>query len=218
MGMFVDQPRVILVTRKTLLRKVSEKHGTREQARFYAKMKSASKAMAMLESADDLFNEAMRTVQSAIPPEWRRTVVEREELDRFLFAPDDLIVIVGQDGLVPNTAKYLDGQLVIGINPDPQRYDGVLCPHRAGDMAKLMQWVSHRSAQFAVRKRIMGAATREDGQVLLSLNEIFVGSVGLGPFDGQPARHRGPDAVAGGGETDLAGARAVSVGRDGDQP
>ena len=41
----------------------------------------------------------------------------RGDLDRFLFEPDDLVVIVGQDGLVANVSKYLDGQPVVGINP-----------------------------------------------------------------------------------------------------
>lgn len=31
----------------------------------------------------------------------------------------DIVVVIGQDGLVANTLKYLDGQPVIAINPDP---------------------------------------------------------------------------------------------------
>ena len=45
--------------------------------------------------------------------------VERNDLDRFVFGPEDVVVAVGQDGLVANVAKYLDGQPVIGINPEP---------------------------------------------------------------------------------------------------
>ena len=41
-------------------------------------------------------------------------LVERGFLPNFLFTPHDLIVTLGQDGLVVNTAKYLDGQPVIG--------------------------------------------------------------------------------------------------------
>jgi hypothetical protein len=33
-------------------------------------------------------------------------------------------VTLGQDGLVANTLKYLDGQPVVGVNPDPERWDG----------------------------------------------------------------------------------------------
>ena len=38
----------------------------------------------------------------------------------FIFGADDIVVVLGQDGLVANTLKYLDGQHVIGVNPDPQ--------------------------------------------------------------------------------------------------
>ena len=39
-----------------------------------------------------------------------------------------VVVVLGQDGLVVNAAKYLDDQLVVALNPDPARIDGVLLP------------------------------------------------------------------------------------------
>jgi hypothetical protein len=103
--------------------------------------------------------------------------VDRQELDRFLFAPDDVVVVVGQDGLVPNVAKYLEGQLTIGINPDPERYDGVLCQHPPSAMAGLLRWAlgSRSGAGYHVESRVMAVAEREDGQRLLALNEVFIG-------------------------------------------
>ncbi len=52
-----------------------------------------------------------------MPLDWRRGAVERADLPRFLFAPDDVVLVVGQDGLVANVAKYLDGQPVVGSTP-----------------------------------------------------------------------------------------------------
>ncbi len=73
-----------------------------------------------------------------------------------LFTEDDIIVVVGQDGLVPNTAKYLDGQRVIGINPDPGAYDGVLCRHKAADVGKLVEWAaSGKGNQWQSEKRVL---------------------------------------------------------------
>src|SRR5262249_10163939 len=101
---------------------------------------------------------------------------DRDGLDRFLFSPDDVVVMVGQDGLVPNTAKYLDGQLAVGINPDPERYDGILCPHPPAGMPALLDWLERRDGPpYRVQSRVMAVAQREDGQRLLSLNEVFVG-------------------------------------------
>ena len=49
------------------------------------------------------------------------------------------MIAVGQDGLVANVAKYLDGQTVIGVNPDPGRNPGVLVRHPPEATASLLQ-------------------------------------------------------------------------------
>ena len=54
--------------------------------------------------------------------------IERAFLPTFTFGALDVVVVLGQDGLVVNAAKYLDGQPVIALNPDPERVDGVLLP------------------------------------------------------------------------------------------
>ncbi|MCP4543275.1 MAG: hypothetical protein GY832_39685 [Chloroflexi bacterium] len=167
-------PRIILVTRKTPLEMLLEHHGTLAQARFY--LESRDQKISGYQEAHERFDVALTYVLGAIPPEQRRVRLDRSELDRFLFAPDDVIVIVGQDGLVPNVAKYLRGQLAIGINPDADRYDGILCPHAPGAVAELLGWLEQRNGQrYQIERRIMAAAEREDGQRLLALNEVFVG-------------------------------------------
>lgn len=167
-------PRVVIVTRKTSLELLLERHGTVGQARFY--LKTRSEELTPYEVAHERFEEALRIVQSAIAPEQRRTRVDRDDLDRFLFANDDLVVVVGQDGLIPNTAKYLSGQVVAGINPDPERYDGVLCVHAPQGTASVLRWMNQRdSANFRIEERTMARAEREDGQRLLALNEVFIG-------------------------------------------
>jgi NAD kinase len=167
-------PRIILVTRKTPLELLLEHHGTFAQARFY--LESRGQEIVGYQEAHERFEVALACVLGAIPPEQRRARLDRSELDRFLFAPDDVIVIVGQDGLVPNVAKYLRGQLTIGINPDADRYDGILCPHSPGAIAEVLDWVERRNGQgYQVEHRILAAAEREDDQRLLALNEVFVG-------------------------------------------
>lgn len=105
---------------------------------------------------------------------------------RFLFAPEDLVVVVGQDGLVANVAKYLHGQPVIGVDPEPGRNAGVLVAHAARDVAELLRHPDD------VQERTMVRATLDDGQQLLALNEVF-----LGHPSHQSARYR---LRAGGGE------------------
>ena len=167
-------PRIVLVTRKTPLELLLERHGPLGQVRFY--LESRGQQVTSYEEAHERFHAGLAEAQRAIPPDQRRVRIDRVDLDRFLFAPDDLVVIVGQDGLVPNAAKYLRGQLAIGINPDPERYDGVLCQHPPAAMGALLDWaVSREGPGFRVEHRVMAVAEREDGQRLLALNEVFIG-------------------------------------------
>ncbi len=169
-----SRPRVVLVTRKTSLEGLRESRGTLDQVRFY--LASRGQDIAWHQEAHDRFVAAYARVEGSIPADQRRVRIDRGDLDRFLFAPDDLILVVGQDGLVANVAKYLSGQRVIGINSDPERFDGVLCRHPPGMAPILLHWASGGpGGPFQIETRTMAVAEREDGQTLLALNEVFVG-------------------------------------------
>lgn len=164
-------PRAIVVTRPSEYEALLARHGTRAQAAFF--LERRGQALADLERRHALQQEALEAVSRAIPAEWRRTRIDRADLARFVFEPDDLVVAAGQDGLVANAAKYLDGQLVLGVNPDPERYDGVLVPHRPGQAGKLLRAMA--AGRVEVEERTMVEARLDDGQRLLALNELFAG-------------------------------------------
>jgi NAD kinase len=166
-------PRVVVVTRQTEYRGLIARQGTRGQAQFFLAARGGS--IAPLEEVDHAFDEALATVLGAIPTEWRRARVDRADLDRFLFEPDDIVIAVGQDGLVANAAKYLSGQPVIGCNPDPSRYEGVLVRHPPDEARVLLVRAGQSPAALQVEERVMVEAVLDDGQRLLALNEIFVG-------------------------------------------
>lgn len=167
------RPRVVLATRRTRLDVLLEVHGTLGQAQFYLESRGA--ALEPLVEQHERFEQALRSVQQGIPPDQRRVRVDRDSLDRFLFAPDDIVLIVGQDGLVPNVAKYLRGQLTAGINPDPLSVEGVLCAHAPAETVSLLEWLEHGTGRLRVSPRVMAQAQREDGQTILALNEVFIG-------------------------------------------
>lgn len=167
------KPRAVIVTRKSLYTLLIERHGTVGQAAFY--LKSRGEYFAPYEESHQRLEQSLAVVDGVLAPDQRRTRVDRDELDRFLFAPDDLIIIVGQDGLVPNVAKYLRGQPVIGVNPDPDRYDGILCAHRPAHVKDVLSWLQSGNDRFHTQRHAMASAMREDGQRLLALNEVFVG-------------------------------------------
>src|SRR5690348_13435965 len=110
-------PRVVVVHRRTELEALLDRHGTRGAAEFF--LRQRGRDLAGVQAGHDAQVEALGGVAAAVPGDWRRGVVERADLPRFMFAGDDVVVVVGQDGLVANVAKYLDGQPVVGIDPWP---------------------------------------------------------------------------------------------------
>ncbi len=174
MKLGVSLPRIVVVTRKTPLEELKARHGTLGQAQFFL---AARKQRAdWFERADAQLQEGVRTVLAALPGDRRRARVDRDEVDRFVFEPEDVVLAVGQDGLVANVAKYLDGQALVGVNPDPDRYDGVLCRVRPERAAAAVAWLDTRKgAEFREERRVLARVEREDGQVLHALNEVFIG-------------------------------------------
>jgi len=164
-------PRVVMVTRPTEFEKLLQRHGTPQQAEFF--LETREQSLAPVKQQHQRFRDALQSVATSIPAHWRRTRVDRADLDRFLFEPEDLVVALGQDGLVANLAKYLDGQPVIGLNPDPDRYEGILVPHPVHDAATLLQVAA--MGEGIIEQLRMVLARLDDGQELLALNEIFVG-------------------------------------------
>ncbi|MFF8729460.1 hypothetical protein ACF073_23615 [Streptomyces sp. NPDC015171] len=172
-------PRAVIVHRRTEYEELLARHGTRGQAAFF--LSSRGRSIDEVARRHDHTQQALRNVASAVPLTWRSSRVERADLDRFLFAPEDVVVVVGQDGLVANTAKYLSGQPVVGIDTDPGRNPGVLVRHRSADTAHLL-----RTATGTERadELTMVEAVTDDTQRLLALNEIY-----LGPPGHQTARY-----------------------------
>jgi NAD kinase len=194
-------PRVVVVTRPTDFQALVAGHGTRAQARFF--LERRGQRLEEVEERHLRFEEALLRVLQAIPLEWRRSRVTRDDLAAFVFEPADLVVPLGQDGLVANVAKYLDGQLVLGVNPDRASVDGVLVRHSPGAVAELLHEAA--AGRCRVETRTMVEARLDDGQRLLALNEVFVGH-----RTHQSARYR--ISVAGRAERQSSSGLIVSTG------
>lgn len=166
-------PRVVVVTRITELEAALAAHGTMGQVRFF--LEERNQHVADLEARQAAQDASVQTVLGGLPAEWRKARIDRSDLPQFLFEPDDIVVVVGQDGLVANVARYVDGQPVIGVNPDPTRYDGVLVRVAPADAVATVVAVAEK--KFPLQMRTMVRALVDDGQELLALNEIFFGHV-----------------------------------------
>ncbi|MFE4497789.1 hypothetical protein ACFRKD_35600 [Streptomyces niveus] len=174
-------PRAVLVHRTTDYEELLARHGTHGQAAFF--LSSRDRDIREVAERHHRTQRALIDVAAAVPHRWRRSRVERADLDRFLFGPEDVVVVVGQDGLVANAAKYLSGQPVVGIDTDPGRNPGVLVRHRAADTGKLLAEAA--GGRGAADELTMVEAVADDSQRLLALNEIC-----LGPAGHQTVRYR----------------------------
>ncbi len=167
-------PRVVLVHRRSELEELTQRHSTRGQVEFFLKQRGRT-----LEDVDLAHAEgraAINEVGVSIPLEWRRAEVERASLPQFLFGPEDIVVVVGRDGLVANVAKYLNGQAVVGFNPFPHTNAGVLTRHAPASAVHVFAAVE--AGRMAVEERTMVAATSDDGQEITGLNDVFLGDIG----------------------------------------
>jgi hypothetical protein len=174
-------PRAVVVHRRSELDLLLERHGTRGQAEFF--LRSRGRDLAGVQDRHDALHEALRQVDVGIPSGWRRAAVERVDLPRLRFDPEDVVLAVGQDGLVANVAKYIADQPVIGVDPEPGVNPGVLVRHSAASTRDLLTAVAAGTADL--ERRCMVEAVLDDGQALRALNELYIGDAGH-----QSARYR----------------------------
>lgn len=167
----MDFDKIVVVTKKTALEELVERFNSREQARFYIEHMGGS--FGEYQAAHDAYLRAVGTLQGALPAHVRHQYIERGFLPTFLFGERDLVIAVGPDGLVVNIAKYLQSQLLVALNPDPQRIDGILVPFYIEQGARAMDQIAR--GQYKVSRISMAKAQLNDGQKLYALNDLFIG-------------------------------------------
>lgn len=167
----LTENKIVLVFRETRLEELKARFNTVSQARFY--VQSVGGDFLDYEREDAAYQEAVRDAAEALGRLGRVQKVHRRFLPNFVFGANDLVVAVGQDGLVANTLKYLDRLPLIGVNPEPARYDGQLLPFQVRDLAKIVPEVFR--LKRPLRPVTMAKATLNNGQVLHAVNDLFIG-------------------------------------------
>jgi NAD kinase len=163
--------KIVLVTRPTRLAELVIRFNTVSQARFYIEHQGADFSDYLRE--DETYHRALLEAEEILAHIGRVQTVDRSFLPNFVFAPEDTVVTLGQDGLVANTLKYLHGQPVVGVNPDPERWDGRLLPFRVNDLSKLMPEVVMRKRP--AKSVTMAKAALNNGQTMYAVNDLFIG-------------------------------------------
>src|SRR5947208_13205064 len=96
--------KLVVVTLKTRLEELVERFNTREQAKFYIEHMGLNFADYDQEHAT--YVAAVGRLRRELDGLAKLQLIDRGFLPNFLFTPQDLVVTIGQDGLVVNAAKY----------------------------------------------------------------------------------------------------------------
>jgi len=163
--------KIVLVTRKTRLAQLVERFNTRSQAKFY--IEHAGGDFADYVREDDAYARSLEVLHRSLDLGLKLQQVDRGFVPNFVFAPSDVIVALGQDGLVANVAKYAGEHPIVPVNPDPERFDGVLLPFRTPDARLAVSRVIEHKAKL--RHITLAEARLADGQRLLAFNDLFIG-------------------------------------------
>lgn len=193
----------IIVRSKTRLEQLTEKFNTTEQAKFYVKskqkayfskkneglMKSGfgspvklkkkvsepmmSNDFSVYEEENESFYDSMDTIQDQLDGVLKTKVINQDFLSNYIFTEKDLVVVVGQDGLVANTAKYVNGIPIIAVNPNESKYDGVLLPFTPDNFMEAVHNVL--AGTYSKKNITMAEVVLNDGQKLLAFNDFYIG-------------------------------------------
>jgi NAD kinase len=180
---------VIIVRSKTRLEQLTEKFNTKAQAKFYIEqnvtnvLQKKSKGIVRKEEAEKSFNEyeeehdslysSLGSINRSLSKKIKHKEIDRSFLSNYIFTEKDLVVVIGQDGLVANTAKYVNNIPIIGVNPDPKQYDGILLPFNTGNFEAAIDMVLANNYQY--KEVTMAEAKLSDGQRLLAFNDFYIG-------------------------------------------
>ena len=163
--------KIVIVTKKTWLEELIERFNTKSQAKFYIEHMGGS--FEDYEDAHTQYYQSLDKLKKLLPLDIKNQIIEKSFLPNFLFGPNDLIIVIGQDGLVINTAKYLENQLIIAVNPDPKRFDGIMIPFKVDEVPKIIKRIQN-NIHF-VNPVSMAIAELNNGQFLYGVNDLFIG-------------------------------------------
>jgi NAD kinase len=164
--------KIVVVTRRTRLEELIERFNTRGQAKFY--LEHAGGDFVDYEREHDAYRHALDRLRRDLDLGLPRQFLDRSLVPTYSFGTGDVVVALGQDGLVANIAKYTGSQPIIGVNPDPERFDGILLPFSPAQSREAVTAVLTNRAEMS--RVSLAQAALSDGQRLLAFNDLFIGA------------------------------------------
>lgn len=164
--------KIVLITRKTRLAELIERFNTLSQAKFYIEHSGGD--FAEYQQEDEAYRRSLDRVRESVEVGLKVQAIDRVLVPTFAFLPEDLVIVLGQDGLVANTAKYVGAQPIVAVNPDPARFDGILLPFLPAQVPAVLDTVLNKKSKS--RAVTVAEVRLSDGQRLLAFNDLFIGA------------------------------------------
>jgi len=162
----------IIVKSKTRLETLIERFNTKAQAKFYIERLGGN--FDEYEIEDQIFKISLDSLQTQLSKIIKNKTIDRLYVPSYIFSEKNLIIVIGQDGLVANTAKYSNNLPIIAVNPDTERYDGVLLPFNTENFIQGVEKVLDN--KFDAKIMRFAEAKLNNGQSLLAFNDLFIGA------------------------------------------
>lgn len=163
--------RLVLVTQPTELEGLAEYYGDIHQAEFL--LTDSGENFATIKARHQDYVDALRGIQTALPASLRVAMVERRGLPLFEFDTGDLVVTVGTDGLLVNTAQYLSSQTLLGLHSDPDKSEPDVCACHWRFFADLLPRLLRGEA--VTRQVTMAEAWLSTGERKRAVGDLFIG-------------------------------------------
>lgn len=164
--------RLVIIRDKTRLEQLVERFNSKAQAKFY--IESNGGDFELYEREHETFYLSLGEVEKQLQSLIKIKVIDRSFVPTYIFGETDAVAVIGQDGLVANAAKYVGRKPILSINPDPDRYDGVLLQTDWGNFKQV--FLNYFNGCSSVKTVTMAKAQLNDGQELLAFNDFFIGA------------------------------------------
>ena len=162
----------IIIKNKTMLEALIERFNTKAQAKFY--IEHAGGDFLDYEKEHEIFHQSLSLIQRKLSTVLKNKIVERNFLPSFIFNNNHVVITVGRDGLVANAAKYVKEIPIVAVNPDADRFDGILLPFTPNNFTVGVEAVINN--QYQSKLTSFAEARLNDGQRLLAFNDLFIGA------------------------------------------
>jgi len=168
------------VVKDTSLEELRKRYPSRDQIRYI--IESRGETFGKYEQEDKMDRHARACMSDALPRDVPHVTINRDDVSRFMFRKNDFIVACGPDGLFVNVARYLEGQPVIGINPESSRERVLMQWDGRDDRRYLRQTIADlvcgkADSRACARPISLGKATTNDGQEVYAVNDFMIGRI-----------------------------------------